>query len=61
MFRLLRVKVAEINTSFSETIGGIRVVQILQIFLQEKRNHENYEAALRQVRILSAFLRIMAF
>ncbi len=66
MFRLLRVKVAEINTRFSETIGGIRVVQL---FLQEKQNyenfktlnHENYEAALRQVRILSAFLRIMAF
>ena len=30
IFRELRVKVAEINTRFSETISGIRVVQLFR-------------------------------
>jgi ATP-binding cassette subfamily B protein len=61
VFRLLRIKIAEINTRFSETIGGIRVVQLFrhekQNYLDfEKLNHENYLAGMRQIRILGVFL-----
>jgi ATP-binding cassette subfamily B protein len=60
-FRELRIKVAEINSRFSETIGGIRV---LQTFRQERRNHErferlnheNYLAGMRQIRVFSVFM-----
>ncbi|UCH22214.1 MAG: ABC transporter ATP-binding protein [Deltaproteobacteria bacterium] len=61
VFRLLRVKIAEINTRFSETISGIKVVQLFrhekQNFLEfEKLNHENYLAGMQQIRILGIFL-----
>ena len=65
-FRVLRVKVAEINTRFSETIGGIRVIQL---FRQEKNNfgrfarvnHENYLAGMRQIHVLGLFLPFVEF
>jgi ATP-binding cassette subfamily B protein len=61
IFRELRVKIAEINTKFSETIGGIRVVQL---YRQEKNNyrlfkelnHENYLAGIRQIHVLAVFM-----
>jgi ATP-binding cassette subfamily B protein len=61
VFRTLRIKIAEINTRFSETIGGIRVIQL---FRQERSkygqfsalNHENYLAEKRQIHILALFL-----
>jgi len=61
IFRLLRVQVAEINTRFSETINGIKVIQL---FRNEERNyddfktlnHENYLAGMKQIRILGMFL-----
>ena len=61
IFRQLRVKIAEINTRFSETIGGIRIVQL---FRQEMRNyshfkilnHENYLAGMRQIHVLAVFM-----
>ena len=61
IFRELRVKIAEINTRFSETIGGIRVVQLFQ---QEKikyhsfknLNHENYLAGMQQIHVLAVFM-----
>jgi ATP-binding cassette subfamily B protein len=61
IFRELRVKVAEINTRFSETISGIRVVQL---FRQEKNNyrnfeqlnHANYLAGMRQIHVLAVFM-----
>jgi ATP-binding cassette subfamily B protein len=61
IFRELRIKIAEINTRFSETIGGIRVVQL---FRQEKNNyrrfnklnHENYLAGMRQIHVLAVFM-----
>jgi ATP-binding cassette subfamily B protein len=61
IFRLLRIKIAEINTRFSETIGGIKIVQLFrhekQNYLEfEKLNHENYRAGMRQIRILGIFL-----
>ena len=61
VFRDLRVKIAEINTRFSETIGGIRVIQL---FRREENNfnsfkgmnHENYLAGIRQIRVLAVFM-----
>lgn len=60
-FRVLRIKLAEINTQFSETIGGMKVVQL---FLQEhenyrrfaRLNHENYRAGMRQVHVFAVFM-----
>jgi len=61
VFRVLRIKIAEINTRFSETISGIKVIQLFdheeQNFREFKQlNHENYLAGMRQIRILGIFL-----
>ena len=61
VFRILRVKTAEINTRFSETIAGMRVIQL---FRREKQNferfrtlnHEFYDAGMEQVRIFAVFM-----
>ena len=61
IFRELRVLVAEINTRFAETIGGIRV---LQLFCREadnyrtfkELNHRNYLAGMRQIHVLAVFM-----
>ncbi len=61
IFRILRVQVAEINTRFAETVGGIRV---LQLFRQERANHrrfsvlnhDNFLAGMRQIRVLAVFM-----
>jgi ATP-binding cassette, subfamily B, multidrug efflux pump len=63
-FRTLRLKIAEINTRFSETIAGITVIQL---FLQEKRNyldfkrlnHEHYIAGMRQVHVFAVFMPVI--
>jgi ATP-binding cassette subfamily B multidrug efflux pump len=63
VFRLLRIKIAEINTRFSETIEGIEVIQL---FRQEsenyrtfkKLNRENYLAGMRQIHVLAIFMPI---
>jgi ATP-binding cassette subfamily B protein len=61
IFRELRVKIAEINTRFSETIGGIRVIQLFQQEANNYRrfrqlNHENYLAGMRQIHVLAVFM-----
>ena len=61
IFRILRVQVAEINTRFSETIGGMRVIQLFRQEAHNSRrfaalNHENYLAGMRQIRVLAVFL-----
>ncbi|CAB1082583.1 Heterodimeric efflux ABC transporter, permease/ATP-binding subunit 2 [Olavius algarvensis Delta 1 endosymbiont] len=61
IFRELRIKVAEINTRFSETIGGIRVIQLFRQEISnyrrfEKLNHENYLAGMRQIHVLAIFM-----
>ena len=64
VFRVLRIKVAEINTKFSETIAGIKVVQL---FLREKDNYrdfkrlnnENYQAGMKQVQIFAIFMPVV--
>ncbi|MCD6273848.1 MAG: ABC transporter ATP-binding protein [Deltaproteobacteria bacterium] len=63
-FRTLRVKIAEINAKFSETIEGIKVIQF---FLQErenyrnfkKLNHENYLAGMRQIHVFALFMPVI--
>ena len=63
-FRILRIKVAEINTRFSETIAGIKVVQL---FLREKDNYrdfkrlnnENYQTGMKQVQIFAVFMPVV--
>ncbi|MDJ0722357.1 MAG: ABC transporter ATP-binding protein [Desulfobacterales bacterium] len=61
VFRRQRVKIAEINTQFAETIGGIK---ILQAFRREdgnqkrfrRLNHENYQAGMDHIHILAVFM-----
>ena len=63
-FRILRIKLAEINTQFSETIGGIKIIQL---FSQEKGNyhnfknlnHEHYLAGMRQVHVFAVFMPVI--
>lgn len=61
VFRELRRKVAQINTSFSETIAGIRIVQAYRREAVNRRrfaglNHDNYLAGMRQIRIFAVFM-----
>ena len=61
VFRDLRIKIAEINTRFSETIGGIMVIQLFRCeennFHSFKGlNHENYLAGMQQIRVLAVFM-----
>lgn len=64
VFRSLRVKIAEINTRFSETILGIKVIQL---FLQQVQNHkkfmalnhEYYLAGMRQVHVFALFMPVI--
>jgi ATP-binding cassette, subfamily B, multidrug efflux pump len=65
-FRVLRIKVAEINTRISETIGGIRVIQLFGQELENFKvfariNHENYQAGMRQIHVLGIFLPFIEF
>lgn len=63
-FRELRIKVAEINARFSETISGIKVIQL---FGQQDRNyrrftrlnHENYLAGMRQIHVFAVFMPVI--
>jgi ATP-binding cassette subfamily B protein len=64
VFREQRIKVAEINTRFSETISGIKVIQT---FRRERENmdafatlnHDNYLAGMRQINIFAVFMPII--
>ena len=60
-FRTLRIKIAEINSRITETIGGIKVIQLLRKENEnydrfEKLNHENYIAGMKQIRVLAVFM-----
>ncbi|MDM8538792.1 ABC transporter ATP-binding protein, partial [Desulfobacterales bacterium HSG17] len=60
-FRTLRIKTSEINTRFSETIAGIKVIQIFRQEAQnykklKKVNHEFYLAGMEQIRIFAMFM-----
>jgi ATP-binding cassette subfamily B protein len=61
IFRELRVKVAQINTRFSETIGGIHVIQLFRQEMNNYRNfkelnHANYLAGMKQIHVLAVFM-----
>ncbi|MBN1849562.1 MAG: ABC transporter ATP-binding protein [Deltaproteobacteria bacterium] len=64
IFRILRIKIAEINTWFSESISGIKVIQLFnrerenyQAF--ERLNHDNYLVGMRQIHVLAVFLPVV--
>ncbi len=61
IFRTLRVQVAEINTRFAETIGGMRVIQLFRQEAAnyrrfERLNHANYLSGMEQIRVLALFM-----
>jgi len=66
VFRAERVKVAEINTRFGETISGIKIIQA---FRKERANykrladlnHENYIVGMQQIHVLALFLPVIDF
>lgn len=65
-FRTLRIKTAEINTRFSETIAGMTVIQM---FGEEKNadrafrtlDQEFYRAGMRQIHIFAVFMPLIEF
>jgi ATP-binding cassette subfamily B protein len=64
VYRKLRVKVAEINTRFSETIAGMRVIQAFGQELRnrsffESLNHENYLLGMRQIHVFALFMPVI--
>jgi ATP-binding cassette, subfamily B, multidrug efflux pump len=64
VFRILRIKLAEINTRLSETIGGIEVIQLFRLERKNYRdfevlNHENFIAGINQIRIFAVFMPII--
>lgn len=61
IFRILRIKIADINTSFSETISGMKVIQLFRRESENYRkfrelNHENYLAGMDQIRLMAVFM-----
>jgi ATP-binding cassette subfamily B protein len=61
VFRRQRIKIAEINTHFAETIGGIKILQCFRRETDnEKRfrhlNHANYQAGMDHIHILAVFM-----
>jgi ATP-binding cassette subfamily B multidrug efflux pump len=64
VFRELRIKVAQINTRFSETIAGIKVIQTFRREQENfddfaRLNHDNYLAGMRQINIFAVFMPII--
>ena len=60
-FRSLRIKIAEINTRFAETIGGISIIQLFRRGPDNLRdfeilNHEHYLAGMRQIHVFALFM-----
>ncbi|MBN1932585.1 MAG: ABC transporter ATP-binding protein [Desulfobacterales bacterium] len=63
-FRDLRIKIAEINTNLSETIGGIKIIQLFRLEKEnynnfKKLNHENYLAGMRQIHVFAVFMPVI--
>lgn len=64
VYRRLRLNVAEINSVFSECIGGMKIIHL---FNRQKKmirefkglNHENYLAGLSQVKLFGLFMPII--
>ncbi|MBN1459324.1 MAG: ABC transporter ATP-binding protein [Armatimonadetes bacterium] len=63
-FREVRVKIARINASLQESISGMRVTQIFRREAESYRrfariNHENFMAAMRQMKVFAMFMPLM--
>ncbi len=63
-FREVRMRVARINASLQENISGMRVTQIFGRELESYRrfagiNHDNFLAAMRQIRVFASFMPLM--
>ena len=63
-FREVRVKVARINASLNESISGMRVTQIFRRETESFRrfagiNHENFLAAMKQLKVFAMFMPLM--
>jgi ATP-binding cassette subfamily B multidrug efflux pump len=63
-FRIIRTKTAEINTHFSETITGMKVIQLFRREADNYRrfsrtNHEYYLAGMRQVHVFAIFMPVI--
>jgi ATP-binding cassette, subfamily B, multidrug efflux pump len=63
-FRTLRIKIAEINSKLSESIEGIRVIQLYRQERQNlkffrKLNHEHYLAGMKQIQVFAVFMPII--
>lgn len=66
IFRELRVKIAEINTRFSETIEGMSVVQLFQQETENfkvfnRLNHDTYLVGMAQIRLMAVFMPLIEF
>jgi ATP-binding cassette subfamily B protein len=66
LFRKLRLLVAKINIRFSETIAGIKIIQLFMQEMENYRNfetlnHENYTTMLSQISVYAIFMRIIGF
>ena len=64
IFRIIRVKIAEINTKFSESISGMKIIQLFSMEEKtkndfEKINHENYIASMKEVTYFALFMPVM--
>jgi ABC-type multidrug transport system fused ATPase/permease subunit len=63
-FRQVRIKVARINASLQENISGMRITQIFRREAESYRrfagiNHENFLAAMQQIRVFAMFMPLM--
>ncbi|MBW1892612.1 MAG: ABC transporter ATP-binding protein [Deltaproteobacteria bacterium] len=63
-FRILRIKIAEINSKLSETIEGVRVIQLFRQEEQNRRafqevNHEHYLAGMKQIQVFAVFMPVI--
>ncbi len=59
-FRLVRLKIAKINSSLNENISGMRVVQIFNRQRENYKrfsqiNHENFLANMKQIKVFAVF------
>jgi len=59
-YRVVRQKVANINSALSEDISGVKIIQLFNRFTHKKKefakiNNEYYKASMRQMRIFASF------
>ncbi len=59
-YRVVRQKVAKINSALSEDISGVKIIQLFNRFAHKKKefasiNNEYYQASMKQMRIYASF------